>query len=112
MSLKSVYERFLASPNPLSLNEHACLHYVTTLTSFSDSGPVIKHLETQSKTAVRKKSEKIVSIVEGSGSLALEVEATLEFISDGGAYLPGLDNFVTDKTVTLPMVRARAHDNP
>ena len=107
MSLKSVYETFLASPNPLSLNEHASFHYVTTLTSFTNPGPIIKHLETQNKTVVRKKSEKIVSSVEGNGSLALEVEVTLEFIADGGAYLPGLDNFVTDKIVTLPMVCMR-----
>jgi hypothetical protein len=104
MSLRSIYESFLASPNQASLNEHAAFHYVTTLTSFSGSSPIIKHLETQGKTAVKKKSEKIVSIVEGSGSLALEVEATLEFIANGGAYLPGLDNFVTDKIVTLPVV--------
>lgn len=108
MSLKSVYERFLASPDQLSLSEHAALHYVTTLTSFSDPASVVKHLETQGRTAVRKKSEKVISVVEGSNSLALEVEVTLEFVSDGGAYLPKLDNFVTDKIVTLPMVCAFA----
>lgn len=103
MSLRLIYERFLASPTQLSLSGNASLHYVTTLTSFNDSAPIVKHLETQNKNVVRKKSEKIVSAVEGSSSLALEVEATLEFISDGGTYLPGLDNFVTDKIVTLPM---------
>lgn len=106
MSLRLIYERFLASPTQLSLSGNASLHYVTTLTSFNDSAPIVKHLETQNKNVVRKKSEKIVSAVEGSSSLALEVEATLEFISDGGTYLPGLDNFVTDKIVTLPMVCA------
>lgn len=104
MSLRAVYERFLASPNPLNLSDTASLHYVTTLTSFTQAGPVVKHLEAQNKSVVRKKAENIVSAVEGIASLALEVETTLEFISDGGAYLPGLDNFVTDKIVTIPMV--------
>ena len=106
MSLKSVYERFLGSPNPLSLGENATLHYITTLKSFNDAGPIVTHLASQNKNVVRKKSEKIISAVEGNGSLALEVEVTLEFISEGGAYLPGIDNFVTDKIVTLPMVSA------
>jgi hypothetical protein len=106
MSLKAVYERFLASPNPLSLSQNASIHYITTLTSFTDAGPIVKHLESQNKNVAKKKAEKIVSAVEGNSSLALEVETTLEFISDGGAYLPGLDNFVTDRIVTLPIVCA------
>jgi hypothetical protein len=108
MSLKAVYEKFLASPTPLSLSENASLHYITTLTSFAEAGSIIKHLEAQNKSVVKKKAENIVSAVEGNGSLALEVETTLEFISDGGAYLPGLDNFVTDKIVTIPMVRMKS----
>lgn len=108
MSLRSIYEKFLASPNPLSLSENASLHYITTLTSFNDAGPIVRHLESQNKSVVRKKSEKLISAVEGSGSLALEAETTVEFMSDGGAYLPGLDNFVTDKIVTLPVVCALA----
>lgn len=102
MALSAVYERFLGSPNPLSLAENATLHYVTTLKTFSQSGPIVKHLEDQNKKEVKKKSEKIISAVEGNNTIALQVETTLEFISGGGAYLPGLENFVTDRIVTFP----------
>ena len=106
MSLKAIYERFLSSPNPLSLAESASLHYITTLKSFTQSGPIVRHLESQNKNVVRKKSEKIVSAVEGHDAIALEVDTTLEFTSGGGCYLPGLENFVTDRIVTLPVVSA------
>jgi hypothetical protein len=104
MSLKAVYERFLASPNPLSLSENASLNYVPTLQTFTQTGLVIRHLENQNKNDVRKKSEKIISIVEGQSSLSVDIETTLEFISGGGTYLPGLENFVTDRIVTFPTV--------
>lgn len=104
MTLRTVYERFLSSPNPLSLSQSATLNYVTTLTSYAQQGPIIRHLESQNKSVVKKKTEKIISAVEGYSSIALEVETTLEFISDGGAYLPGLDNFIVDKIATLPIV--------
>jgi hypothetical protein len=104
MSLKAAYERFLTSPNPLSLCENASLNYIPTLRTFTQQGPVIRHLENQNRTEVRKKTEKIIGTVEGQNSLSLEVETTLEFISNGGAYLPGLDNFVTDRIVTFPTV--------
>jgi hypothetical protein len=104
MSLKAVYERFLASPNPLSLSENVSLNYIPTLRTFTQSGPVIRHLESQSKNEVRKKAEKVIAAVEGQNSLSLDVETTLEFISSGGAYLPGLENFVTDRVVTFPSV--------
>jgi hypothetical protein len=104
MSLKAIYERFLASPNPLSLSENVSLNYIPTLRTFTQSGPVIRHLESQSKSEVRKKAEKVIAAVEGQNSLSLDVETTLEFISSGGAYLPGLENFVTDRVVTFPSV--------
>jgi hypothetical protein len=104
MSLKAVYERFLTSPNPLSLCDNASLNYIPTLRTFNQQGPVIRHLENQNRAEVRKKAEKIIGAIEGSNSLSLEVETTLEFISNGGAYLPGLDNFVTDRIVTFPTV--------
>lgn len=104
MTLKSVYERFIASPNPLSLSESATFHYVTTLRSYSQQGPIIRHLESQGKS-IKKKAQKVISAVEGHSSLALEVETTLEFISDGGSYLPGLDsNFIADSVASLPIV--------
>jgi hypothetical protein len=104
MSLKAIYERFLTSPNPLSLSENASLNYISTLRTFSQSGPIIRHLESQNKNEVRKKAEKVIAVVEGHNSLSLDVETTLEFISNGGAYLPGLENFVTDRIVTFPSV--------
>ena len=37
----------------------------------------------------------------------MDVEITIEFLTGGGAYLPGLDdNFVADRVVTFPMVSA------
>ena len=44
-------------------------------------------------------------MIESSTGLSVDMETTIEFTNGGGAYLPGLDdNFVTDRTVTLPMV--------
>ena len=105
MALRTTYEQFLASPNPLSLTDNATFHYIPTLTSFSQAGPIVKHLENQARTVVEKKSEKTISAVEGESAVALEVETTLEFISGGGAYLPKLENFVVDRIVTFPTVR-------
>lgn len=104
MSLKQVYERFLAAPNPLHLADDASLQYVTTLTTFKQQGPIIKHLDNQQKNVVKKQNERIISQVEGSTSLAIIVETTLEFISSGGAYLPGLDTFIIDRQARLPVV--------
>jgi hypothetical protein len=104
MSLKTIYERFLASPNPLSLTENASINYIPTLRTFAQPGPVIRHLENQNKNEVRNKAEKTIAAVEGHDSLSLDLETTLEFISGGGAYLPGLENFVTDRVVVFPSV--------
>jgi len=112
MALRSVYERFLDAPSTQSLAENASLHYVTTLTSFSHSGPIIKHLESQNKKIVSTKSGAVIGVVEGPSALALEVETTLEFLSGGGSYLPGLENFVVDRTATIPTVRSIPGDRP
>lgn len=104
MSLKAIYQRFLDNPNPISLSDNASLHYVTTLTSYHEPAGIIRHLETQSKKIVKTKSNNVISAVEGHDALAIEVETVLEFISGGGAYLPGLENFVVDKIATIPTV--------
>ena len=104
MSLRATYERFLASPNAESLAETASLNYVTTLTTFNRAEPITTHLQTQNKSVVKKRAERVIGAVEGASALSLDVETTLEFISGGGAYLPGLENFVTDKVVTFPAV--------
>lgn len=104
MSLREQYERFLASPNPLALSETATLHYVTSLQSFNQPGPIVKHLDSQNKNVVRKNAEKVLGGVEGQSAIALEVETTIEFLSNGGAYLPGMDNFIVDHVATIPVV--------
>lgn len=104
MSLKAVYERFLADPSPASLSADAALNYIATTTTFSCPDPIVKHLTSQSRI-VKKKSEKIVNAVEGVHSLCLDVETALEFTSGGGAYLLELDdNFLVDRVVTVPIV--------
>lgn len=108
MGLQAVYERFLQSPTLQNLTSNATLQYVTTLQCFSEQGRIIKHLEDQNSNVVKKKSEKIISAVEGLTSVAVVVETSLEFISSGGAYLPGLDTFIIDRTALLPVVRSHS----
>ncbi len=104
MSLTAIYERFIASPNPISLADNASLHYIPTLTTHSGPGSIIRHLENQNKNVVKIRSAKPINAVEGQNAVAVEVETVLEFISGGGAYLPKLENFVADKMATLPIV--------
>ena len=104
-SLKSVYQNFLASPNASALNNDASVNYVTTLTTINSAAAIIKHHAAHQKV-LTKKEEKVLSCIEGSNALCLDVETTLEFITGGGAYLPGLDdNFLADRVVTFPMVK-------
>jgi hypothetical protein len=105
MSLQEIYQRFLAVPNPISLAENASLHYIPTLTTFTSPGKIVPHLETQDKKLVKTKCGKVLTAVEGSNSIALEIETTLEFVSGGGSYLPGIENFIVDKIAVLPTVR-------
>ncbi|EEH10243.1 conserved hypothetical protein [Histoplasma capsulatum G186AR] len=104
MSLRAVYERFLADPAAASLSADAALNYIPTTTTFSHPEPIIKHLTTQSRV-LKKKSEKIVHAIEGARSLCLDVETLLEFTTGGGAYLLDLDdNFLVDRVATVPIV--------
>lgn len=104
MGLQAIYERFLQSPNSQNLADDATLQYVTTLTSFSQQARIIKHLDDQDRNVVKKKVQKVISAVEGLTSVAVIVETTIQFISGGGAYLPGQDTFIFDRIVTLPVV--------
>ena len=107
MSLTSAYEAFLGFPSATHLSEDASLNYITTLTTVNGSAAIAKHLSQQQKI-VRKKHEKLLGTVEANTALCVDVETTLEFITGGGAYLPGLDdNFLADHVVTFPMVSAR-----
>ncbi|KAF2109483.1 hypothetical protein BDV96DRAFT_502527 [Lophiotrema nucula] len=104
MTLSQKYLAFLARPSTGALADNASLHYITTLTSINDAAPIIKHLSVQEKL-LKKKGEKVIGTVEGGNGLTLDVETTIEFVSGGGAYLPGLDdNFVADRLVVFPLV--------
>jgi hypothetical protein len=108
MALQSTYKQFLAAPNPALLASNASLHYITTLTTLNGSSEIIKHLNGQSHE-LEKKEERFLDVVEGLDALAVEVHTTMEFITGGGAYLPGLDdNFLADRTVNFPIVYTAA----
>ena len=104
MSLSAAYQQFLAAPNPATLASDASLSYVPTLTSVSDGAQIVRHLTIQQKV-LRKQSENVLTAIENDRAVFLETETTIEFLSGGGAYLPGLDdNFLADRTVTFPIV--------
>ena len=104
MALQEVYESYLANPTVEALSDNASLHYISTLTTINTSIAIAKH-NAAHKKVLRKKEEKVLSCVESGDALCVDVETTLEFLTGGGAYLPGLDdNFVSDRTVTFPTV--------
>lgn len=104
MSLQSAYKQFLAAPNPSLLATDASLNFITTLISIHGSSNIVKHLSGQDHQ-LKKKEETFLNIVEGTNCVAAEVHTTIEFKTSGGSYLPGLDdNFLADRTVTLPIV--------
>jgi hypothetical protein len=104
MALQAAYKQFLASPNSAALAEDASLHYVTTLLSFTGATDIIKHLSTV-RNRIKKKKEDTLFAIENHHALALEADTTLEFMTSGGPYLPGLDdNFLSDRTVYLAVV--------
>ncbi|KAK3383137.1 hypothetical protein B0T24DRAFT_36009 [Lasiosphaeria ovina] len=101
MSLQAAYKRFLAAPSSSALASNASLHYITTTASFSGATEIIKHVSSSQKQ-IKKKKENVLFAIEDTHAVAVEVDTTLEFVSGGGAYLPGLDdNFVADRTVYL-----------
>ena len=107
MSLKSIYQSYLANPRPAALSDNVSLNYITTLTTINTAASVTKHNAAHQKV-LKKKQETVLDCVEGSNAVTLDVETTLEFLTGGGAYLPGLDdNFVSDRVVTFPMVIAK-----
>ncbi|KAH8692199.1 hypothetical protein BGW36DRAFT_431421 [Talaromyces proteolyticus] len=104
MSLRAVYEQFLANPSPAILGRDVSLNYITTTTSVDGADEVLGHLQRQQKI-VKKKADKVLDAIEAPGSVVLEIETTVEFVSGGGAYLPSLDdNFLADRVVTFPTV--------
>ncbi|KAL5347192.1 hypothetical protein ACLOAV_007501 [Pseudogymnoascus australis] len=110
MALQAAYQQYLATPNSSFLAENASLHYITTLTTFHGAAEIIKHLNNQTKK-IKKKSEKIIDVVDGTSSLAVETELTVEFLNGGGAYLPGIDdNFLADREVTFLVIHIVSFD--
>ncbi|KAG4411026.1 hypothetical protein IFR04_015844 [Cadophora malorum] len=104
MALQAAYQQFLAAPKESALASNASLHYITTLVTLNGSAAIIKHLGTQSHE-LKKKEEKLLDAVESANALAVEVHTTVEFVTGGGSYLPGLDdNFLADRVVTFPII--------
>ncbi|KAK3336478.1 hypothetical protein B0T19DRAFT_40067 [Cercophora scortea] len=111
MALQTAYKRYLAAPSASALAEDASLHYIPTVTSFHGAANIIKHLSTQ-QNKLKKKKEDFLYAVEGQNTLAVEAETTFEFVSSGGAYLPGLDdNFLADRVVYLPIIHMVTFDD-
>ncbi|KAL2165196.1 hypothetical protein VTH06DRAFT_492 [Thermothelomyces fergusii] len=101
MALQAAYKQFLASPNSSALADDASLHYVTTTTSFAGAADIVKHLSSL-RNKIKKVKQEPLFAVENQHALALEVDTTLEFLTSGGPYLPGLeDNFLADRTVHI-----------
>lgn len=103
---KTEYQRFLDSPRSAKLADDVSLIYVPTTTKFEKADNVITHVLKQANV-VKAKSHQIISAIEGSDSLCLDMETTLEFTEGGGAYLPQLDdNFLADRVAIFPTVNS------
>ncbi|KAJ5210036.1 Nucleic acid-binding OB-fold [Penicillium cf. griseofulvum] len=101
---KTEYQRFLDNPRTAKLADDASLIYVPTTTKFEQADNVITHVLKNAKI-VKTKSNQVISAIEGSDSLCLDMETTLEFTEGGGVYLPSLDdNFLADRVATFPTV--------
>jgi hypothetical protein len=105
MTLRAAYEAFLSSPSVEALNgDDSALHYIPTVTSLTSPQSIISHLQKQAKQ-LKTPELKILSVIEDSNTLAVEIATTFEFLSSGGAYLPGLDdNFLADRKAYVPIV--------
>ena len=104
MSLQKIYAKFLAAPSAEVFSSTPSLHYVTTLTTLNSTEAIMKYMKRES-TILKKRVQKILSAVETSDRLVLEVETEIEFIKSGGNYLPAMDdNFVSDHIVGFPVV--------
>ena len=104
MTAQAAYKQFLAAPNLSLLAEDATLSYITTTTSFTGAADIIKHYATL-RNLVKKKSEEIIDVIEAQNALWIEIATTLEFVTSGSVYLPGLDdNFFADVSVVIAIV--------
>ncbi|KAI5796623.1 hypothetical protein EDC01DRAFT_614218 [Geopyxis carbonaria] len=104
MSLQKTYQRFIASPNAFALTENASLHYITSGKSVDSRDSILSHL-TRERKQMKKRVEKVISSVETADSLVLEIETEIEIITNGGNFLPGLDeNFLVDQVIVFPII--------
>ncbi|EHA53650.1 hypothetical protein MCOR27_001640 [Pyricularia oryzae] len=113
MALQAAYVQFLTAPNLAALAEKATLNYITTTTSISGAGEVVKHLNGL-HSHVKKNKETLLSAIEGRDGLALaiEMDTSLEFVISGGPYLPGLDdNFLADRKIQVCITHIVAFDS-
>ncbi|KJZ78389.1 hypothetical protein HIM_02427 [Hirsutella minnesotensis 3608] len=107
----TTYKQFLAAPSSSLLADKATLHYVTTTTTVSGATEIVKHLGSLQRQ-VKKKREDIINAIDGGSVIAVEVDTELEFLTSGGAYLPGLDdNFLSDRVAHLPMIHIVTFDH-
>lgn len=105
MALAATYKQFLAAPDASLLANDASLNYVTTTTSIKSAADILQHIRT-SNGKFKKNKEEFLHAVQGQNALAVEIDTTLEFLTSGGPYLPGLDdNFLSDRVVYVPIVR-------
>ncbi|EPS31525.1 hypothetical protein PDE_06480 [Penicillium oxalicum 114-2] len=98
------YQRFLASPRNAPLASNATLVYVPVTTKIEGADAIATHTSRQSHI-VKKRSDKVMNVIESSDALCLDMETTLEFLEGGGVYLPSLDdNFLVNRVVTFPTI--------
>ncbi|KAJ5310701.1 uncharacterized protein N7443_003162 [Penicillium atrosanguineum] len=97
--LQDSYKKFLNKGNaPLAAN--VSLIYVPTTTRIDGADAVASHVRRQA-SIVEKQSEDIISVIESSNALCLDIDVTLKF-NGGGAYLPTMDdNFLADSVANI-----------
>jgi hypothetical protein len=104
--MASTYKQFLAAPNSSALTPDASLYYITSTTVFHGATEIIKHFSTL-RNQVKRKKQEFLDVIEGKNACAIQIDTMLEFITSGGPYLPGLDdNFLSDRTISIPIVSA------
>jgi len=102
--MASTYQQFLAAPNSALLSPEASLYYITSTTSYTGATEIIKHFNTL-RNQVKRKKQEYLDVIEGQNATAIQVDTMLQFVTSGGPYLPGLDdNFLSDRTVSFPIV--------
>lgn len=103
MALQSKYQHYLGRPTADALAPGASLIYVPTSVTITEPAAIVKHHSVQEQQL--KKKENFLNVVEGPSSICVEAETTIHFEEGGGTFLPGLDdNFLVDRTVSLPIV--------